>query len=217
MRRGARLAGLLCGLLLVSGCSSFQGPGSLQTGVGAFVTPDQYDIPPRSAEVPAVVKPRNPGPFVLRWPVNNVRITQHFSPTKNRKHQGIDLGGRRGTPIFAAHEGMVVYAGRDFRGYGKMVLIEYDSEWASLYAHMQTLLVREGQYVERGQTIGTMGRTGRSTGVHLHFELIRNKQTIDPVPLLNSSGNMAYTPNSPFREHIIYRRGEESLDEVITD
>lgn len=210
---------VMTSLTLVS-CSTFRGPGELQ-GPGAFITPDQYEYPPRSQDVPKVIVPRKSGPLTLRWPVNSVRITQHFSPDKNKKHQGIDLGGRRGTAIFAAHDGMVVYAGKDFKGYGKMVLIEYNGEWASLYAHLDRIAVKEGQYVEKGQTIGQMGRTGRASGVHLHFELIRNKQTIDPVPLLGPANRFSIeeipTEPSPFQKHIVYRRGEESEKEIFID
>lgn len=84
-------------------------------------------------------------------------------------------------PILAAHEGVVVYAGNSFRGYGNMVLLEYNHQWATLYAHLDRIMVREGQKLRVGDKLGTMGRTGRATGVHLHFELIKNKQPIDPL------------------------------------
>ncbi|MCB0407167.1 MAG: M23 family metallopeptidase [Bdellovibrionales bacterium] len=124
------------------------------------------------------------GPFQLHWPVDNVRLTQKFRPKKRRPHQGIDLGGQRHTPIFAAHEGYVIYAGSGFKGYGRMIIVQYDNQWASLYAHLQKIQVKEGDYVSTRQQIGTMGRTGRATGVHLHFELMEDQIPIDPLPYL---------------------------------
>jgi murein DD-endopeptidase MepM/ murein hydrolase activator NlpD len=130
--------------------------------------------------------------FKLRWPVKNVRITQQFEPSSNPKHKGIDLGGVRGEFIVAAHEGRVVYTGRDFHGYGNMILIEYDNEWATLYGHLQKIKVRQGQHVTAGTLIGTMGRTGHATGVHLHFELMHKKEPVDPLTHLSGYQYVAH-------------------------
>ncbi len=116
--------------------------------------------------------------------MGSVRITQGFEPPENLRHKGIDIGGSRGAPIYAAHQGKVIYAGRAFRGYGNMVLIEYDNEWATLYAHLQKIRVHEGDQVTQGSVVGTMGRTGRATGVHLHFEVMHNKEPVNPLQFL---------------------------------
>lgn len=121
------------------------------------------------------------------WPVDKARMTRGFLPNKRRPHLGIDLAANRGTPILASQGGTVIYAGREFRGYGKMVLIESGDGWATLYAHFDKILVAEGQRVHQGEVIGAMGRTGRATGVHLHFEIRKNRGPIDPLPLLPSS------------------------------
>jgi len=169
---------VLIGLVLAS-CAQLETP--------TFRGPGPFQGPPlHGAE--------SQTPFQLNWPVKDIRITQKYSPPKNRRHQGIDFGGPRGTPIFAAHEGRVVYAGRGFRGYGKMVLIEFDNEWASLYAHLHKISVKEGQRIRLGQKIGQMGRTGRATGVHLHFELIRSKKTVDPLEFLPRSSQLVQNP-----------------------
>lgn len=111
-------------------------------------------------------------------------MTRGFLPHKRRPHLGIDLAAPKGTPILAAQAGTVIYAGREFKGYGKMVLIESGDGWATLYAHFDKILISEGQRVRQGEVIGSMGRTGRATGVHLHFEIRRNRGPIDPLPLL---------------------------------
>lgn len=125
------------------------------------------------------------------WPVDDARLTRGFLPKKRRPHLGIDLAAKRGTPILAAQGGLVIYTGREFRGYGKMVLIESGKGWATLYAHMDKILVQEGQKITQGQMIGAMGRTGRATGVHLHFEIRKDRGPIDPLPLLPNGHKVA--------------------------
>lgn len=129
--------------------------------------------------------------FEIDWPVDQARLSQKFRPHGKRKgrrskrrHQGIDLSAARGTPIYAAHKGRVVYVGNGFRGYGNMVLLEFNKTWATLYAHLDKIYVQTGQSVSRGELLGTMGRTGRSTGVHLHFEVIKDLTPIDPLEVL---------------------------------
>lgn len=117
----------------------------------------------------------------IDWPVDYARMTRGYLPFKKKPHLGIDLAAPKGTPILAAHDGVVVYAGRDFRGFGKMVLIEGAYGWASLYAHFTTINVKTGDRVSQGQKLGGMGRTGRATGVHLHFELRKKKGPVDPL------------------------------------
>jgi len=94
------------------------------------------------------------------------------------------LAAPKGTPILACQSGIVVYAGRDFKGYGNMILIENGQGWASLYAHLNQFFVTEGSKVKQGEVIGAMGSTGRATGVHLHYEIRKNKGPVDPLPLL---------------------------------
>ena len=122
--------------------------------------------------------------IMFDWPVDRARLTRGFDVTKKRPHLGIDLAGPRKTPVYASHNGMVIYAGRDFRGFGKMILVETGNGWATLYAHLDGILVSEGQKVNRGSTIGLLGNTGRSTGPHLHFELRRDKAPVDPLMYL---------------------------------
>lgn len=125
------------------------------------------------------------------WPVLDARMTRGYLPHKRRPHLGIDLAAPRGTPILAAHSGLVLYAGRDFKGYGKMILIESGNGWATLYAHLDKILVEEGQKVTPSDIIGQMGRTGRATGVHLHFELRKNKGPVDPLEYLPGGQQVA--------------------------
>lgn len=130
------------------------------------------------------LNPQIEQPMFFDWPVDQARMTRGFLPNKKRPHLGIDLAANKGTPILAAQAGTVIYTGREFKGYGKMVLVESGDGWATLYAHFDKILVAEGQKVSQGEVIGAMGRTGRATGVHLHFEIRKNRGPIDPLPLL---------------------------------
>jgi murein DD-endopeptidase MepM/ murein hydrolase activator NlpD len=125
------------------------------------------------------------------WPVDDARLTRGFLPNRRHPHWGLDLASKRGTPILASQGGTVIYTGREFRGYGNMVIIESNGGWATLYAHMDKILVQEGQKISQGEIIGAMGRTGRATGVHLHFEIRKDRGPIDPLPMLPNGGKVA--------------------------
>lgn len=131
---------------------------------------------------PTVLTYEPQNPFNLKWPVRRARVTQLYRPKYNRKHEGIDVGGKNKEPIFSSHEGYVAFIGIGVRGYGNVVVIRYDNKWATIYAHLDDFVVKERQIVQQGDIIGYMGKTGRSTGVHLHFELLWKGRPIDPVP-----------------------------------
>lgn len=132
------------------------------------------------------------------WPVWEARMTRGFFLTTNRKrrrpHKGIDLAATRGSAVMASHDGYVIYTGATFKGYGKMIMIESDkgpdgSTWATIYGHLDKILVYEGKRVRQHEVIGALGNTGRSSGPHLHFEIRRinnlgQTNILDPLPLL---------------------------------
>jgi murein DD-endopeptidase MepM/ murein hydrolase activator NlpD len=118
--------------------------------------------------------------FNFDWPVDSARLTQGFHLGR-RPHWGIDLAAPKGTAILASEDGVVIYTGHGFTGYGNLIVIEHGSEWATLYSHLERIEIKEGAHVRQGQRIGAMGRTGRATGVHLHFELRENRQPVNPL------------------------------------
>ena len=102
--------------------------------------------------------------------------------TKRRTaHHGIDLAGPEGLQIHCAGEGTVTVAHLDLHGYGKEVVVDHGYGYISRYAHMKEILVKPGQKVTRGQVLGTLGNTGRSTGPHLHYEIRKNNQPVNPM------------------------------------
>jgi len=133
-------------------------------------------------------------------PLRRPRITSSFSYRRwhpilhrYRPHHGTDFGARRGTPLLAVNDGKVIYAGW-MGGYGKVVKIKHGGGYVSLYAHQSRIRVKRGQWVKKGQIIGYVGSTGRSTGPHLHFGLMKNGRWIDPMRVLGkksiSSGSV---------------------------
>ncbi len=104
------------------------------------------------------------------WPAKGV-FTSGYGWRWGRMHKGIDVANNVGTPIVAAREGQVTFAGWHDGGYGYLVEISHPDGSRSLYAHNSRLLVSKGDFVSQGQTISQMGSTGRSTGPHLHFEI----------------------------------------------
>jgi murein DD-endopeptidase MepM/ murein hydrolase activator NlpD len=99
-------------------------------------------------------------------------------------HEGIDLAGRKGSPITAVAAGIVTWSGPRF-GYGNMVEISHGDGYVTRYAHNSKILVRVGEKVEKGEVIALMGSTGRSTGPHVHFEVLRYGTHINPRSLIS--------------------------------
>jgi len=160
MRARLPLLGLLAALLL-SGC--------MTTRAGVVTTGDLAD--------------RLSG-FI--WPLplpENSSVTSSYGPRGQRHHDGLDLPGRGGDPIYAAGDGKVAFAGWQ-GGYGQTVIIDHGGDVVTLYAHASTIYVRTGQTVRRGQPVAAIGRTGNATGDHLHFEIRWDGYPIDPVLLL---------------------------------
>ncbi|MFA8433672.1 MAG: M23 family metallopeptidase [Marinifilaceae bacterium] len=100
---------------------------------------------------------------------------------KTRKfHDGMDFTGKIGTPIYATGDGVVKQA-RTARGYGKRIVIDHGYGYKTLYGHLSGYNCRKGQKVKRGEVIGYLGNTGKSTGPHLHYEVRKNNRTVNPI------------------------------------
>ncbi|MCG2634181.1 MAG: M23 family metallopeptidase [Gammaproteobacteria bacterium] len=111
--------------------------------------------------------------------------TDPFSGRRTR-HTGLDFANQPGTPILATATGFVRFAGRR-SGYGNMVELDHGDGYRTIYGHNDELLVHIGDFVKKGFPIATLGSTGRSTGPHLHYEVLRNGQPIDPKNFLHAS------------------------------
>jgi murein DD-endopeptidase MepM/ murein hydrolase activator NlpD len=126
----------------------------------------------------------------LRFPLEFNRISSPFSESRfhpifmeHRPHNGVDFAAPRGTPVRAVADGAIDFAGWRKGGYGRTIELLHDAEYASRYAHLERLAggIRKGARVKKGQIIGYVGSSGRTTGPHLHFELHRNGELLDPL------------------------------------
>jgi murein DD-endopeptidase MepM/ murein hydrolase activator NlpD len=124
------------------------------------------------------------GDFSFRWPVSGI-ITSNFGWRHGRMHKGLDIWSSQKSKqaIDASLGGKVIKAGYH-NGYGNMVLIDHGRGWVTLYAHLSRISVGAGQYLETGQKLGYMGQTGNATGYHLHFEVQKNGEVINPLRVL---------------------------------
>ena len=132
---------------------------------------------------------------LMKTPINGARLSSSYGMRKhpilgyNKMHKGVDFAAPTGTPIFAAGNGIVEYVGRN-GGYGKYIRIRHDGTYKTAYAHLNSYKkgIGNGVRVKQGDIIGYVGSTGRSTGPHLHYEIIVNGQQINPATLKLPSG-----------------------------
>jgi murein DD-endopeptidase MepM/ murein hydrolase activator NlpD len=122
------------------------------------------------------------GPFV--WPVQGKVISTFGSSTDGMKNDGINIAAPAGSPVVAAADGVVAYAGNELRGFGNMILIRHEGGYVTAYAHNDSLLVKKGEKVKRGQTIARVGATGAVFGPQLHFEIRKGTEPVDPMTYL---------------------------------
>jgi murein DD-endopeptidase MepM/ murein hydrolase activator NlpD len=119
------------------------------------------------------------------------RISDYFGTrsdpfTKQRRfHHGIDFAGPIGSPVYATGNGKVISAEFSFFGYGNVVLIDHGFGYKTRYAHLDSIAVKSGDTVIRGQLVGTLGNSGRSTGPHLHYEVLHRNRPVDPLNYFN--------------------------------
>ena len=123
----------------------------------------------------------------MRWPVRGKVISAYGSKPNGLKNEGINIAVPEGTPIRAAENGIVAYAGNELKGYSNLVLIRHDGGWVTAYAHASELLVKRGDTVKRGDIIAKAGQTGSVSSPQLHFEVRKGATAMDPVKYLSDS------------------------------
>lgn len=178
--------------------TSVENPG-LQAGTQLIIPGGKREMidygPPRiPRDNPAVARTYGPGhcgelmdgaigvgSFI--WPTVEHWVTGYdYSPATN--HWGIDIAGDLGNGIWAADNGVIVYSGWSYNGYGNLVVVDHGNGWQSLYAHLNDISVSCGESVYQGTIIGSLGSTGNSSGPHLHFELIYGSAKVNPWDFL---------------------------------
>lgn len=121
----------------------------------------------------------------FRWPVRGRIITAYGAKTNGKQNDGINVAVPEGTPIKAAEDGVVAYAGNELKGYGNLVLIRHANGYVSAYSHASELSVKRGDAIKRGQVVGKAGQTGDVTSPQLHFEIRKGSTPVDPMQFLN--------------------------------
>jgi murein DD-endopeptidase MepM/ murein hydrolase activator NlpD len=136
-------------------------------------------------EITASAEPMGTG---FRWPVRG-RVIAGFGPKPTgQQNDGINLAVPEGTPVKAADDGVVAYAGNELKGYGNLVLIRHANGFVTAYAHASELLVKRGEQIKRGQVIAKSGQTGNVTSPQLHFEIRKGSTPVDPMQHLTGAG-----------------------------
>jgi murein DD-endopeptidase MepM/ murein hydrolase activator NlpD len=121
----------------------------------------------------------------FRWPVRG-RIIAGFGPKPNgQQNDGIDVAVPENTPIKAAEDGVVAYAGSELKGYGNLVLVRHPNGYVTAYAHAKELLVKRGDQIKRGAVIAKSGQSGNVDAPQLHFEVRKGSAPVDPMQFLN--------------------------------
>ena len=123
----------------------------------------------------------------LMWPLKG-KVTSHYGPRSGSFHHGVDIKGKKNTNIYSVAPGIVEFSG-SMRGYGNTIIVRHEG-FKTLYAHCFRLKVKKGQSVREGQSVGTVGTSGKSSGYHLHFEyrtLADNKK--NPLHYLRKAGS----------------------------
>jgi murein DD-endopeptidase MepM/ murein hydrolase activator NlpD len=134
----------------------------------------------------ASLKPGDTSP-VFSWPAHGPLTTRFGVEVDDRKSDGIVIAVPEGTPIKAANDGVVVYAGSALETYGNLVLLSHADDYVSVYAYAKTLRVKQGDEVKRGDIIGESGQTGDAKEPQLYFEVRKSSVPVDPLPLLGGA------------------------------
>ncbi|MGE6333283.1 M23/M56 family metallopeptidase [Stenotrophomonas sp. NPDC077659] len=170
-------------LLAASGVTATLGLATVQAAVTAG--PPSLALPLHSASV-TLLEPTLPPAPIFAAPLAHARVTSvfgHTSDFRQRAHRGVDFAARRGTAVQAPADGTIIAATRtypDGPNYGTVVVIDHGGGWQTLFAHLQDYDVDVGQQVRQGDVIARTGNTGRTTGPHLHMELLRSGTRVDP-------------------------------------
>ncbi|MDX1807115.1 MAG: peptidoglycan DD-metalloendopeptidase family protein, partial [Paenisporosarcina sp.] len=128
-----------------------------------------------------VIPSRGSGSFA--WPAEGGYISSQMGYRWGRIHKGIDIARPNGFTIKATDNGKVTFTGRDGT-FGNKVVVDHQNGYQTVYAHLASISVKVGQIVPQGSKLGIMGSTGRSTGTHLHFEVIKNGKQMNPLNYL---------------------------------
>ncbi len=155
---------------------------NLQVPNGQSVARASRQVSAQAKKIAATSTPSRVGRFLV--PVNG-RVISEYGPKKGGRHNdGINIAASMGTPVKAAENGVVVYAGNQLRGYGNLLLVRHSGGWVSAYAHTSAFRVKAGDRVKQGQIIAEVGDSGNVDQPQLHFELRKGTRAVNPKSLI---------------------------------
>ncbi len=143
------------------------------------------DVGELAAKTVSYTPPPQPqGAYLFEWPVKGAVIANFGAGELGRRNDGVNIAAPRGTPVRAAADGDVVYRGSELDGFGNLLLVRHSDGYVTAYAHNDSMLVKKGERVRRGQVIAKVGESGSVTMPQLHFEIRRDLKSVDPTALL---------------------------------
>ncbi|NPU12963.1 peptidoglycan DD-metalloendopeptidase family protein [Bradyrhizobium sp. 83002] len=142
--------------------------------------PEKEEEPARPAETTSSLP-------TFRWPARGKVITSYGAKTNGKSNDGINIAVPEGTPVKAAEDGVVAYAGNELKGYGNLVLVRHSNGYVTAYAHASELMVKRGDPIKRGQVIAKSGQSGEVGSPQLHFEIRKGSSPVDPLQFLNGA------------------------------
>ncbi|MGJ5180515.1 peptidoglycan DD-metalloendopeptidase family protein [Bradyrhizobium oligotrophicum] len=156
--------------------------GPVQTArlAQANPAPEKEEEPARPAETTSSLP-------TFRWPARGKVITSYGAKTNGKSNDGINIAVPEGTPVKAAEDGVVAYAGNELKGYGNLVLVRHSNGYVTAYAHASELMVKRGDPIKRGQVIAKSGQSGEVGSPQLHFEIRKGSSPVDPLQFLNGA------------------------------
>ncbi|MEH6950689.1 LysM peptidoglycan-binding domain-containing M23 family metallopeptidase [Nitrobacter sp. NHB1] len=159
-----------------------QGPVQKVNLAVATATPEAAVVKPavKAAEATGAL-PR------FRWPVRGRVIAAYGARTNGKSNDGINVSVPEGTPVKAAGDGVVAYAGNELKGYGNLILVRHPNGYVTAYAHASELLVKRGDTIKRGQVIAKSGQSGEAASPQLHFEIRKGSTPVDPLQFLSGA------------------------------
>jgi murein DD-endopeptidase MepM/ murein hydrolase activator NlpD len=148
----------------------------------ATTTPEEAapEAPTKAAEATGALP-------TFRWPVRGRVATGYGAKTNGKSNDGINIAVPEGTPVKAAEDGVVAYAGNELKGYGNLVLVRHSNGYVTAYAHASELMVKRGETIKRGQVIMKSGQSGEVSSPQLHFEIRKGSSPVDPLQFLNGA------------------------------
>ena len=118
------------------------------------------------------------------WPVKGKLISRYGKSKEGFYNDGINIDSQKGTAVISSQDGKVIYSGNEIPGYGNLILIKHSKNWITAYAHLNEVFIKKGNFVKKGQKIGSVGSTGNVRSPQLHFEIRKGKESVDPLEFL---------------------------------